>query len=114
MEIDEAVGEFSVPIFRKSSQRYPSDLTCVWVLTGGKDRGRGLAVTFTQIQLGEDPRATQYSQDKIKVIQSSRYTCIVLVIGQGFPLPKQFQRSRSVLQENLDLWNCFGREKPIS
>ena len=29
----------------------------------------------------------------------------------NFTLPKQSQRSRSVLQADLDLWDCFGRKK---
>ena len=39
---------------------------------------------------------------------------IYLVIRWDFFLSKQFQKSRSVLQDGSRFWDCFGRENPTN
>ena len=33
-----------------------------------------------------------------------------IFLDRGFSLPKQYQNSRSILKDYLDVWDCLGRE----
>ena len=66
MEIDAVHGNIAPPVLRRTGE-YPSQLTCEWILTGGKKIGRGMELNFNSIDLAQDPRADPKSHDSIKV-----------------------------------------------
>ena len=89
IDIDKPVGALQVPNFWEPGDRYPSDLTCTWTLTGGQLAGRGLDVNFILVELDADPRtdsrlAQNKSQDYITVIILQEYlqnNCHIFLIS---------------------------------
>ena len=66
MEIDAAYGLITPPVMW-ATREYPSQLTCIWMLTASVKEKEVMYINIFNLDLDKDPRTNPQSNDTLKV-----------------------------------------------